>query len=89
MKNIVYKYVLEFSSAQILELPRCAQIIHCAFQDEPICLWALVDPSEQQKIERTFYIVGTGQVLPDNEVLKHIATLTRGGFVWHIFEKVC
>lgn len=82
--KVVRKYLLN----QKVPIPRGAEILHIDYQDGQIQIWALVDPNEPIIEQRTFFIVGTGSLLPDTPTpLTHLTTLKSGPFIWHIFEQ--
>lgn len=101
--NTIYKYDLNITDRQILQLPVDAQILSIQQQNttpvygadgRPVLnntlqLWALVDPDAALE-QRHFIIVGTGNPMPDGAAGYHLATVvTAGGaLVWHIFEEV-
>ena len=100
MKKI-YKYKLETTLTQEVEMPRGAQVLCIQTQDEIPCIWALVDPTENTT-SRTFEIFGTGWDVPTNSLFDHdglgpesiedrrryVGTyqLRKGELVFHCFE---
>lgn len=87
----VWKFPLEITDYQTIEMPAGAQILSFDVQGVSPeymapCLWALVAPAMPRE-KRTFQMVGTGHQLPD-EPGKFIGTVvTYGGtLVWHLFE---
>lgn len=85
----IYKYPVPLMSCFTLNLPRNAKILHVSEQHgEPeLVLWALVDP-KQEKIEREFYIYGTGSEIKNVHYLSYIGTSVGNVYVCHLFEKV-
>lgn len=85
--KVIYKYPLEITDNQVIELPKRHQILTAQLQNGKLQLWALVYP-EFAKIKKLIHIYGTGHKIPADENLKYISTIqTEGGvFVWHIFE---
>jgi len=85
----VWKYSLETRDVQDVEMPKNANIIHCAEQNNVICLWAEVEP-DAPKITKTFYIVGTGWDHRPECLLRHVGSVVESHrpLVWHIYEKV-
>ncbi len=51
-----------------LSMPEGARVLHVAAQDDTPCLWAEVD-SDSPPVERRFFPVGTGHLLPPGEVM--------------------
>lgn len=89
MKTI-YKYPLEVTDTQFVELPLGAEILTVQMQGNQLCLWALVNPSPDVfKKNRRIEIVGTGNPVPAGD-LKYISTfqMLGGGLIFHVFENV-
>ena len=82
----VYKYPLDITDEQTVWLPKDAEILKIADQQDRLCLWALVekDAPTYQKIIR---VHGTGHNVAD-EGLKHLDTVLMGSLVWHVFEVI-
>ncbi len=89
MKSI-WKYSLELTDRQELEMPEGAWILSVQMQCNNICLWVAVN-TEVQKKKRVIYIVGTGHNVGHlhRSLHRFIGTVQmRGGaLVWHIFEE--
>ena len=81
MKTI-HKYML----VPFTSMPKGAEILHIAKQDEFLRIWALVDPANELE-ERKFRILGTGWATAE-EGLQHLATYQDGEYVWHVFEVI-
>lgn len=81
----IYKYPIR--GRKIL-LPKSAQIVKVDkdYNDEE-CIWAIVDPSEQETEERNFVIAATGELWDENQV-KYVRTYFDNGYVWHLLEVV-
>lgn len=80
--KVIYKYTLT-QEVQDISLPILSKIVHVDSQNENITLWIKQD-TEQTSIQRvTFYLVGTGQPVPD--FTHHCGTVLIGPYVWHIF----
>lgn len=88
MKTI-FKYPLEISDIQEIELPKGAQILDIDVQHGLPVMWALVDPTEEKE-KRRFHTTGTGHPIHDPGALKHVGSyqLDGGSFVGHLFEVV-
>lgn len=82
----IYKYPLEITDIQTLEMPIGAKLLDAQMQNGNLCLWALVDTAANKE-KRSIAIYGTGNPMPD-EVGEYIATFqTMGGaFVGHVFD---
>jgi hypothetical protein len=72
-----------------LDLPKGAEILTIEIQNKDnVCLWAAVNPEEEQNETRRFVLFGTGMGIPDSLELKYIKTIliSEGVFVYHGFE---
>lgn len=91
MKTI-YKYTLEITDTQDIELPYNAQILSVCEQHNKIVLYAFVDTNEELRQIAHIRIVGTGHPLEKHFMVMHrfIGTVvTDGGqWVWHVFEEM-
>jgi len=96
MKTI-YKYPFEVKDRVVLQMPWDAPILTVQTQwmaesGERPCLWAIVDPHQAKisKATRTFYLIGTGHPIDDEEMklLTYRGTfqLHGGTLVFHLFE---
>lgn len=83
MKTI-FKYKLELTDNQILELPYDYQILDIQVQNDFIYLWALVDNSNM-RIKMEIFIIGTGNPFP-SYANEHLGTVQMNNFVWHVFK---
>lgn len=81
----IYKYPIR---GRKIVLPQTAQIIKVGKDyNEEDCIWAIIDPTEQETKERFFVIAATGEFWDENQV-KYIGTYFDGGYVWHVLEVV-
>jgi hypothetical protein len=84
MESRIWKYELEITDTQIIEVPRAGVILSVANQNNKLCLWAMVEidrPLEKREIE----IIGTGNPIEMKD--RHfIGTVLIDPFVWHVFE---
>jgi hypothetical protein len=89
MKKVIWKFELETTDNQEIEMPIGAEILTMQTQNEIPCIWALVDP-KAEKETRTFEIFGTGHpIYYDMGVSRnYISTyqLHGGTLVFHVFE---
>jgi len=82
----IWKYELEITDEQVIEIPRLSTILSVANQGGKLCLWVEVDPS-QRTVARHFLIVGTGHpITVDANLRRFIGSVLIGPFVWHVFE---
>lgn len=89
MKKI-FKYPLEITDTQFVELPLGAEILTAQIQGSQLCLWAIVNTlPEAVKKNRRIEIIGTGNPMPTGD-LKYISTFQMydGGLVFHAFENI-
>ena len=82
----VWKYPLKFRRNQELTLKRKSQILSVQFQEETLCLWALVEPDEIDALCK-IHIIGTGFEIKEN-LDYYIGTVQQGVYVWHVFAEV-
>lgn len=85
MKRI-YKYPIEITDVQNVMLPFGAEILCVQFQQEQLCLWAIVNDNTPEP--RTIYIFGTGHDMDDTP-RRYIGTVQQhgGALIWHVFER--
>lgn len=88
MARTVWKYELDVTDEQKIELPVGAKLLHVGVQRGKPCLWAEVNP-DAATAEHTIITVGTGHRLPDTNV-EHVGTylLLDGDFVGHVYQEV-
>ena len=87
---VIYKYELQITGIQTVQMPAGAKILSVANQHGILCLWALVDPVKP-KTDRNIAIFGTDQSIDFGENSfndKHlfIGTVLKDPFSWHVFE---
>lgn len=85
----IWKWTLQITDKQMLQMPQGAKVLTAQMQGEELCLWAQVgppDPGVPQEA-RTFAIYGTGNPMPD-EPGEYVATFqTQGGaLVFHVYD---
>jgi hypothetical protein len=84
----IYKYSIETTDEQIIEMPAGAKILTVQPQGAfSLCLWAEVD-TEQPKEQRTLLTYGTGHPMRNTQQ-RYIGTyqLQGGGLVFHVYEE--
>jgi len=85
----VYKYRLDVTDEQFIELPKGAEILSVAEQRDDVVLYVLIDTTVTETEPRTIYVHGTGHnVFGEN--LRFIGTvkLYEGSLMFHVFEEV-
>ena len=92
MEKRIYKYVIETTDKQVINLPVDAEILSVQVQREWLCLWALINPFEKENEERHIEIFRTGHSIHyDMGVERKFITtyqLEQGSFIGHVFERI-
>ncbi len=85
--NAIYKYELQMTSVQHLELPLACRILKMDVQHQRPFLWCWVD-TEVATETRRFVLVGTGHEIDNPLELTYIDSIQvmDGALVWHLFE---
>lgn len=85
MKTI-WKYELNFTEIQAIEMPDGAEILTVQTQRDVPMLWAMVDP-EAPKVTRHIRTICTGQEFQKPVNLRYIGTsqICEGRLVYHVF----
>lgn len=84
MANVIYKYQLDPSDEQVVEMPANARILSAHEQRGMPHIWAVVDPDSETE-KRKILMRGTGHAAPPASA-PFIGTVFHGPFVWHIFD---
>lgn len=84
----VWKFKLELTDIQRIQIPACAQILTCQMQGDDMVLYAFLNPVMKPE-SRTIIIFGTGHEREESDLhpYRYLATLQQNGFVWHVFER--
>lgn len=86
----IWKYPLEVTDLQTVEMPHGAKILTVQMQGTTCCLWALVEDEMPRHLNqsRRIAIYGTGNPVPRNLRQDYIATfqMEGGALVFHAFE---
>lgn len=85
MKTL-YKYPLEVTDEQTIELPKGAEILCVQVQKEAPCIWAKVDPTPSIIEQVAIKTYGTGELFPDGEEYIGTYQLYEGDLVYHVFK---
>lgn len=85
MKTI-FKYPLDFTDYQTIEIPMNGVIVDIEYQEDDIFAWVMFNHDIiNHKEQRSISICGTGH--PVNPMTPdYIKSLHKDGFVWHFFE---
>ena len=86
MLQTIYKYAL-YDSVTTLALPERAEVLTVQMQGSTPTMWVKVNPGALTE-DRVFRICATGQKLLSNEMLKYIATIQNGPYIFHVFEVI-
>lgn len=85
----IWKYELEVTDLQEVEMPIDSQVLSVANQDGRLCMWALVPQLESRKEKYCFEIIGTGNPIGQTPLSRRfVGTVLMPPFVWHVFERV-
>lgn len=86
MINKIFKYDLELTDKQTIDLPTNAIILTVQYQHGGLRLWAKVDENTTTR-KRKIRIIGTGHEFEGYNWL-YITTVQdlEGLLIWHIFE---
>ena len=89
MSKTIWKFTLNTTDVQQVEMPAYSEILCIQTQNETPCIWALIDP-ENEPVKRTFEIFGTGHNIPSNSKRNYIGTyqLMGGSLAFHCFERI-
>lgn len=83
----VFKYSLDSWQWDSI-MPVGAEVIAAESVDGSIYVWAVVDPDARGVESHRFYVLATGETLPE-EPLRHVGTVTTvNGHVHHVFERI-
>lgn len=84
----IWKYPFEVTSRpQHYLLPTGAKIVHVEMQNDDLCAWILVNPTQLEPHELHHFVVhGTGHTVFDNE--HYIGTAQAPPYMWHLFEVI-
>ena len=86
MSRTIWKFPLDVLDEQIISMPRHAEILSVACQNDALVMWAKVDPENSLR-QHKIHIRGTGHPL-DEEEGRFIGTvlMAGGSLVWHVFS---
>lgn len=85
----IYKYSLETTDYQEVEMPKGAIIRAIQIQGDWICLWAEVNTANPKEIRR-IEMFGTGHPIRhdfENIDRNYLATVQDTSLVWHFYER--
>lgn len=88
MKKVIWKYRLEVTDYQDLEIPEGSEILSVQVQNGVPCLWVLVHNTEAETVTTKLTTVGTGNPISDDiGKSEFIGTyqIPTYGFIGHLF----
>jgi len=88
MKKRIFKYTLEITDFQTIELPKGYELLTVKMQNGNACIWCLID-EEAEKEAVNFEVFGTGHEIGYDMGIdrKYIGTyFLDNGLVFHLFE---
>lgn len=90
MKRVIWKYQLEVTDVQDLEIPIGSILLSVQTQNEIPCLWALIYNTEAEKEIIRLRTMGTGNPINDEDFdpRDFLGTyqLKNGAFIGHVFQ---
>lgn len=82
----IWKYQLELTDKQVIEAPMNARALSVGLDPAgDLCVWMEVE-RDVFNHGKTFYIVGTGHPLPDEQFIEFIGSVKQDPFMWHVYE---
>ena len=81
---MIYKYPIEITDEQEIDMPRGAKILHAGL--DPLlmpCIWVKVNTTREPE-KRTIYVAGTGNPMYVDSH-NYVSTFNHENFVWHVF----
>jgi len=87
MRSQIWKFPLEITDVQEVEMPSSAQLLSVDVQQGILCLWALVDLDRATKERHVIDIIGTGEPIESHH-RAFIGTAQMGPLLWHVFQRV-
>lgn len=87
--HVIWKAELAATEAQMIDVPRGAELLCAREQNEAVCVWFRCDPSEALE-KRQIIVCGTGHGAPSEQSGRYLgsAHLQGGALVFHVFEKI-
>jgi hypothetical protein len=84
----IWKYTLDATNEQIIQMPRGARVLSCAMQHGELCIWAF-SVGQTILVDRTVQIRGTGHSADGVDAKDFVGTVLMhgGNLVFHVFVK--
>ena len=82
----IYKYRLAITDKQRLNLPLGFKVLYVGLDPAGApCVWIEVDTDQETKRGKNFYVVGTGNPIPDG-ANQYVGSFVQAPlFVWHVY----
>ncbi len=87
MRSQIWKFPLEFTDVQEVEMPSGAQLLSVHLQQRTLCLWAMVDLDRATKERHVIDIIRAGNPI-ESHSRWFIGTVQMGTRVWHVFRRI-
>ena len=82
----IWKFELRVDDLQTVNMPPDSKVLTAQVQREKVCIWALVDPNDAQRIDYPVWVCGTGHPVTDAAQGRYVASVQlAGGLVFHVF----
>jgi len=85
MNRTIWKFPLQVTDKQQVEMPQGAEILCVQVQHGTPCLWALVD-AEQGPVKRVIYVYGTGHPFTNQGTYVGTFQVHGGALIFHVFD---
>ncbi len=85
----IFKYEIGDSSCMpvgdhVLMMPQSAHILHAGFQNDRLCVWAMVQ-TNCEKVKRSISVFGTGHNIPFSHG-QYVGSAVSDTLVWHVLD---
>lgn len=88
MSKSVWKYTLNFADYQVVSMPPNSKVLTAQACGDEICIWALVNPSDETREEHPVWVYKTGlSVVEAAKQGRYVASVQfdDGESVYHVF----
>jgi len=89
--NAIWKYEVEVTDMQVVEMPDVSNIISAQVQDDKICLWVEVDTDDDVVKDVVIEVFGTGNKISDTSKERRFIDTVQfhgGELVFHVYAQV-
>ena len=86
----IWKYELEVTDVQDIEMPSTANVLSVQVQNGVPCVWASVNTQDKQTKKVRFITIGTGNPYDSDVPIQFVGTyqLMEGKLVFHLFKEI-